>query len=1610
MSLVAFFDLEVSPNNDRILDIGCVKSDETVFHQHSIFAFLSFVKEADYLCGHNIIKHDLNYIRKHSSSKDFGLNKAIDTLLLSPLLLPKRPSHRLIKDDKLQKEESNNPLSDAKIARELFYEEIQAFHGLNDQFKAILYGLLQDQEGFGSFFHYLNYSPSPDQETPEEKIRQLFKGVICAHAGIGSLIQQPVELAYTLALIHCGGERSIFPGWVLLNYPGVQAIRSSLQNMPCAKDCSYCQTAFDATAALKRYFGYASFRSYGNKPLQEDAVKAAIQNKSLLTIFPTGGGKSITFQLPALMSGDKYGALTVVISPLQSLMKDQVDNLEKKDIIDAVAISGLLDPVDRTKAVQRVENGEASILYIAPESLRSLTIERILLKRQIARFVIDEAHCFSAWGQDFRVDYLYIGDFIRLLQEKKRLREKIPISCFTATARQKVIEDIQLYFKAKLNVHLELFRASTTRTNLHFKVLETENESQKYIQLRGLLQARTGPAVVYTSRTKKAAELALKLTEDGFPALAFHGKMEKEAKTQNQNAFMEGKTNIIVATSAFGMGVDKDNIEMVIHYNISDSLENYLQEAGRAGRKESIEADCYILFNQDDLDSHFEMHTQTKLTVKEINQIWKAIKDLTQSRNFASYSALEIARKAGWDDNTTDIETRVTTSIAALEEARYVQRGRNYPYVFANSILSKNAQEAIDKINKSEKFVGDTQKSNAARIVRKLFSSKSKRLSTDEIAESRVDYLADQLELSRVEIIRLITLLKDEKILADEKDITVFIKKGESSKGSATIAAEFMALERELFRMLEEEGNYNLKELNARIEALKSSEIPDCSPKKIRTIINFWAIKKLIFRRYYEHSSNHLRLTYQVDRAIFLEKMRRRHYLGQFIIAYLFKKANMESPTAPSGDSLLIEFSVLELLQAADKEQGLFAGTFSIDDVEDALFYLSRIDAIKIDGGFMILYNKLSIDRLEKNNRIQYKSGDHEKLEQHYTQKVQQIHIVGEYARKMIRNYADALTFVENYFHLPYSRFLDKYFPGHRKEEIKRPLTPEKFKRLFGELSSNQQDIIDDSEHRIIVVAAGPGSGKTKILVHKLASLLLTEDVKHEQLLMLTFSRAAATEFKERLLELIGRSAHRVEIKTFHSYCFDLLGKIGNIDQSENIITEAIKKIQNNEIETSRITKTVLVIDEAQDMDVSQYQLVQELIHQNDDIRVILVGDDDQNIFEFRGSEAGFMHAFTTMPEAKIYQLTENHRSGAAIVSFANRWVSLISRRLKTIQGVSAGNEPASVEITEYKTPNLIVPASIAIQQGALSGSTGVLVRTNEEAIQLMALLRKGGINARLIQSMDKFPLKNLYELRFFSSLLHLDDKNPLISRRAWEEAEKQFALTLKTSTKYDLSLAVIRQFARIHPDYKYQSDWNTFLIESKLEDFVNIETGVVYVSTIHKSKGKEFDNVFIVLNNFDPLKEENKRLLYVAITRAKTRLHIHCNGSYLSPLVAGETTYTIDHNNYPAPTQLAHLLTHRDVNLGYFKDVQYHIRNLHSGDALIVNDHGLNNSRGRQVVAYSKSFGLRLADWRGKNYQLVEAAINYMVYWTDPEDGKEYIIVLPEVILITTQSSSNAS
>ncbi len=1582
MKHVFFIDTEVSETDNKAYDLGAVNENDDKLHTGIVHEFCSFIADAEYICGHNIIDHDIKYIEITDTAK------LIDTLYMSPLLFPNRPYHKLLKDDKLQTDELNNPLNDAIKAKELFYDEVNAFQALDDKMKLIYYMLLKGDSHFAGFFDYLDLTAEGDTETA---IRVRFADDICENAPLSNIIVgSPVELAYCLALISATEEYSLIPRWVQVNFPNVDMIMRLLRNTSCHV-CRYCKSRLDPVGYLSRYFGYPGFRKYNGEPLQENAVMAAVEHRSLLAVFPTGGGKSLTFQIPALMAGRTERALTVVISPLQSLMKDQVDNLAKRGIAEAVTINGLLSPIEKAEAIERVGSGIASILYISPESLRSVTIERLLLSRRIDRFVIDEAHCFSAWGQDFRVDYLYIGDFIRDLQEKKGHGCKIPVSCFTATAKQKVISDIKDYFKEKLDIYLELFATNASRTNLRYEVLYKETDEEKYESLRSIIEQKNCPTIVYVSRTKRTRELAEKLCSDGFKARPFNGKMDNAEKQENQEAFINDDVQIIVATSAFGMGVDKSNVKLVIHYDISDSLENYVQEAGRAGRDEKLQAECYVLFNDGDLDKHFVILNQTKLSISEIQQVWKAIKDLTRTRPEVCCSPLEVARQAGWDDSVSDIETRVKTAIQALENAGYVKRGMNVPHVYADGILVKSMIEASEKIDSSFRFENDEERTTAKRIIRSLISSKSTSKAGNADTGSRVDYIADRLGIEKSDIIHSIQQMREIGLLADTKDMTAYILKTDTVNKSMLVLRRFQALETFLLGYIDADKLcMNYKELN---EAALANGIKNSSVNSIKTLFYYWTIRSYI-QREQDQAANKVIIVPKMSIERIRDKRRKSYAVAEFVINYLFQ---ISGEDVSEKNEVLVSFSILELMNAY-REQSLIE--INEQDIEEALIFLSKIGALKLEGSFLVLYSGMHIKRLILDNKIRYKLEDYKQLNEYYRQKIQQIHIVGEYANMMVRDYAQALQFVNDYFQMDYKKFLSQYFSGERSAEIERNITPEKYRQLFDTLSERQLEIIRDDTSKYIVVSAGPGSGKTRVLVHKLASLLLLEDVKHEQLLMLTFSRAAAIEFKQRLRDLIGSAANFIEIKTFHSYCFDLLGKIGNIQGSENVVKDAGEMIRSGDVDLGRITKSVLVIDEAQDMDIHEYRLVEALMERNEDMRIIAVGDDDQNIYQFRGSDSKYLRSFITEHDAKQYSLIDNYRSCKSVVRFANKFVRSVSERMKSEDIVSVSDNNGEVKLIKHSCENMETALAEDILSANAKGTSCILTSTNQEALLILGILEQRNIPAKLIQSIDGFDIYDIAEIRYFLKILNKDSTSPVISNDRWDSAVKALQKQYSGSACLPLIMDIIHVFEEIN-EKKYRTDLEMFLHESGIEDFYSNEQGVITISTMHKSKGREFDNVYMLVSNINISSDEEKRKLYVGMTRAKNLLHIHYYGDMFDKYSGYASAYDTDPRTYPKPPELILQLSHRDVYLDFFKNKKSMILQLKSGMHLTVSGSRLYvmaNEKLKPVLQFSSKCSESIKQLISSGYAPYDAVIRFICAWKGKEDKEESAVILSDI------------
>ena len=593
------------------------------------------------------------------------------------------------------------------------------------------------------------------------------------------------------------------------------------------------------------------------------------------------------------------------------------------------------------------------------------------------------------------------------------------------------------------------------------------------------------------------------------------------------------------------------------------------------------------------------------------------------------------------------------------------------------------------------------------------------------------------------------------------------------------------------------------------------------------------------------------------------------------------------------------------------------------------------------------------------------------------------------------------MRYVQDYFQMGYRQFITKYFKGERQSQIQRNLTPGKYEQLFGCLSERQMQIISDKESRCIVVAAGPGSGKTRVLVHKLASLLLLEDVKHEQLLMLTFSRAATTEFKQRLMGLIGNAAHFVEIKTFHSYCFDLLGRIGNLEDASNVVAQAAELIGQGEVEPNRIGKTVLVIDEAQDMSADEYELVRALMMANEEMRVIAVGDDDQNIYEFRGSDSHHMQKLVQMEGSRFVEMTDNYRSSQHVVDVANRFSGYIRNRLKHSPILSMSQKKGWVGITHYQSAFMYEPLVSELIRNRCDGTTCVLTQTNEEAVILVALLRKNGIHSKLVQSMDGIRFWNLAEMRYFLKYIDGRVKSPLVPDDVWEAA-KQSTFTQYAESE---SLAYVRRSVELFEatnKMKYASDFKEYVFESSIEDFSDYSGTDVIVSTIHKAKGREFDDVYMLIADGYTRDEQLMRRYYVGMTRAKTRLFIHTNSSVFDRIQVDK--HIVNQQQYEMPEEVVLQLTHKDVNLGFFKSRKEEVLALRGGSKLTYADHCLcDATTGYPVAMLSAHMQQTLAEWQEKGYEVQSAKVRFIVAWKPkdaPKEEKETAVILADISL----------
>jgi ATP-dependent DNA helicase RecQ len=603
---------------------------------------------------------------------------------------------------------------------------------------------------------------------------------------------------------------------------------------------------------LRDYWGYSSFRS-----LQEDIIQSVWEGRDTLGLMPTGGGKSLTFQVPVMaMKG-----ICLVVTPLIALMKDQVDNLRERGIKAAAVYSGM----SRSEIITTLENcifGDYKFLYVSPERLSSDIFIAKLKAMNVCLLVVDESHCISQWGYDFRPSYLKIAD-IRLLLED------VPVLALTATATREVADDIQerLLFKKK-----NLFQKSFARENLSYVVRQADN---KVGELVHILQTVQGTSIVYVRSRKQTKEIAQSLQKSGISADFFHAGLSSEDKNSKQNAWKLNECRVIVSTNAFGMGIDKPDVRTVIHMDLPNSLEEYFQEAGRAGR-DGERSYAIILYTKADSAKLKKRVADTFPGRDFILRVYEALGNFFQVAVGAGYTdvydfslhefclpfklpflqthhALKILEMAGYIEYTEEIDVRSRIRFLIYRDEMYslqLERGmdellhtilRNYTGVFSDDVYidesllaartGKSRKEVCELLialsrmryvryvpQKKTPFIVFTtsrEEKQFVSISRAVYEERKKRF------EKRIYSMIDYVEEADVCRSRMLLIYFGEKDPTDCGHCDVCLKKNETGLSNY----EFRQIEEALRGSLEERPSQRLNQLVDSLPEEKSEKV-----------------------------------------------------------------------------------------------------------------------------------------------------------------------------------------------------------------------------------------------------------------------------------------------------------------------------------------------------------------------------------------------------------------------------------------------------------------------------------------------------------------------------------------------------------------------------------------------------------------------------------------------------------------------------------------------------------------------------------------------------------------------------------------------------------------
>lgn len=1660
-----------------------------------------FAAETDFILGHNLLGHDLPILESLAPELRLLRKPVVDTLYLSPLAFPANPYHRLVKDYKLVRDSINDPVADARLAASVFRDQWESFASLGkaegDVLSFYRYCFEESSnsslrsDGLREVFTALGAMPTTENDafiTFQNHAQERACETAIAMVSMKYLLNpdKRPELAYCLAWLRVAGQNSILPPWVRHRFHDVVPILRELRDVPCnSPSCVWCRTSHDPIQQLKDFFGYTAFRptptTADGASLQEAIVRYGMGDTPLLAILPTGGGKSLCYQIPALARNYRRGVLTIVISPLQALMKDQVDGLASKTgSLSVAAIYGMLTPPERGEVLERVRLGDIAILYVSPEQLRNKSLADAIAQREIGCWVFDEAHCLSKWGHDFRPDYLYAARFIREFAQRQGTPIP-PIACFTATAKRDVLEEITDHFRRELGQELEVFEGGVERNNLAFQV-QLINGAEKYERIHEILADRLprpgmGAAIIYAATRKETENTRDFLFKKGWQAEAYHAGLETPEKRRVQDAFISGTTQVICATNAFGMGIDKDNVRLVVHANIPGSLENYLQEAGRAGR-DTLSAECVLLYSEQDIETQFQLGAMSELTQHDISQILRGLRHAKRGKdNEIVITSRELLRdeqvQTGFSSEDSMADTKVKVAVAWLEQAGLVERNQNNTRVFQGRPLVRNLEEAEEKI--APLNLADYQKKRWLAVLQALFNArKDEGISADELAELP-EFRAnggDSLHTRSIAgdtqaVLRVLHEMTEAGLIKQGLLMNAFIryKVGDHSRLRFD---KVCTLERAMLKLMQEsepdaEGwlDLSLRRLNQRLVDGGHASLPE----HLRNLLKSLSLDgkglagnrgSLEFRYF---GQDHYRIKLNRDWAALFATAERRRAVAKVALDTLFAK--IPENTSPSAE-LQVDFSAEDIALALRGDL-LLAGQVKdfLAAIDRALMFLHEQQVIILQQGLAVFRQAMTIRIIPEEIKRRYSKGDYSPLEQHYKERIFQVHVINEYARLGLEKIRQALELVVAYFSLDRDSFVRRYFAG-RKEVVERATSQASWHRIVDNLANPVQvAVVAAQPSENMLVLAGPGSGKTRVVAHRCAYLLRVKRVPPRSMLVLCFNRNAANTLRRRILELAGPDAKGVTVQTYHSLAMRLTGssfaeraerRKVDVEDFKTVIPDAVRLL-NGEVEFSGLERDeirdrllagyrYILVDEYQDIDQDQYQLISAIAGRTQSdpdskLALLAVGDDDQNIYTFRGANVQFIRQFQEDYLAKTNYLVENYRSSAHIIAAANCLIAHNRDRMKTGHAIRinkgrerlpAGGPWKDLDPLAQGRVQLLQVADAAHQSVALvaelirlkdrNPSLGwqdcaVLARTREELAPIRALCEQRGIPISWGIDREKTPpLHRIREIRqFFAELMTRHDE--LLSATDLLAIVNELAELQSVTIWWELLQGILQELLEESGNAQLPTGYFTECVyEALAEQRRDQAVGAgVFLSTVHSAKGMEFPHVFVPGGGWSRGKnqqqqEEERRVYYVAMTRARETLCLFERADMSNEhtaIIEGDFLLRREPSVASPPDALVlrrrfDILGMEDLFLDYAgrkrRDDPVHasLAGLKPGDPLRIAPAGdyieLQDEKGNCVAQLSQS---ARKTWRGRLDRVERITVLAMVQRRVEDSGEEY-------------------